>query len=53
MGKESVCWSWDESREEKGKGPMQDTGRQNQMCSLSCALFNDESPLASLKTVLF
>lgn len=50
MGKESECWSWDERLKEKGKKSYaRHRGLWNQMFSLSCALFNDESPLVSWK----
>lgn len=50
MGKDSVCWSWDERLKEKGrKSYARHCGLRNQMFSLSCALFNDESPLVSWK----
>lgn len=54
MGKDSVCWSWDERLKKKGrKSYTRHCGLRNQMFSLSCALFNDESPLVSWKLFYF
>lgn len=50
-GKGSVCWSGDESLQEKEElDAVQDTvGYRNQTLSLSCALVDDESPLGSFE----
>lgn len=54
MGKDSVCWSWDERLKEKGKKSYaRHCGLWNQMFSLSCALFNDESPLVFWKLFFY
>lgn len=50
MGKDSVCWGWDERGwRRKEKSYARHCGRWNQRFSLSGTLFNDESPLVFWK----